>query len=93
MHRIFLSIFIVFVIIDCLYSSNLPLILNKEASQWLNIPHRWRQQQQFSNEINRSLKQLEHINENGIHQFESQAMDSVSLEVLYELSRQGRIKY
>jgi len=98
MHLIFIVIVIVYVqneYIDCSYQSKtkIPLIMNKEASQWLYIPHRWSQQysiNQPSNEINQSLKKLERINENGIQQFDSQSIDSVSMEVLYELSRQGR---
>jgi hypothetical protein len=98
MHLIVIVIVIVYVqneYIDCSYQSKtkIPSIMNKEASQWLNIPYRWSQQysiNQPSNEINQSLKKLERINENGIQQFDSQSIDSVSLEVLYELSTPGR---
>jgi len=95
MHSIFIIIVIVYIqnkYIDC-SKPKIPLIMNKQASQWLNIPHRWSQQYsliQPSNEINQSLKQLELINENGIQQFDSQSIDSVSMEVFYELSRPGR---
>lgn len=91
MHKIFLHIYLVFVIIqnefiDC-SKQNQPFILNQQAKQWLNHPHHW---QYSTNEIDNSLKQLELINENGVRQYDSQSIDSVSLEVFYELSRQGR---
>jgi len=97
MHSIFILILIVFVIQNQRsYQSktNIPLIMNKEASQWLNIPKRWHQQysrNQPSYEIKQSLKQLELLNENGIHQFDTKSIDTVSMEVLYELSRHRRL--
>jgi len=81
--------------IDCSYQSKtkIPSIMNTEASQWLNIPRRWSQQyiiNQSSNEINRSLQQLELLNENGIRQFDRQSIDGVPMEIFYELSRKRR---
>ncbi|CAF2310581.1 unnamed protein product [Rotaria sp. Silwood2] len=67
-----------------------PLINDEEASQWLstrNIPRRWRHQNinQQSNEINQSLKKLEALNNNGIRQFDTQAFEGVSMEVIFEM--------
>jgi hypothetical protein len=89
-------IFIVFLIENHLINSSkseIPSIMTKEALQWLNIPHRWREQYTInlsSNEINHSLKQLEHLNENGIPQYDTQSIDSVSMEVYYEVSQLSR---
>jgi hypothetical protein len=61
-------------------------ITNKEALKWLNIPPRWREQHS-SNEITHSLKQLEHLNENGILQYDIHLFESVSMEVFFEVSK------
>jgi hypothetical protein len=70
--------------------SRFPSMMDEEASQWLstrNLPHRWHHQRnkQPSNEIDRTLKQLQALNDNGVRQFDTQSFEGVSMEVIFEM--------
>lgn len=74
-------------------STELPSLINEEAFQWLTLPSRWRSQHLAdlsSNEINHLVKQFEQLNENGIIQSDIQAMEGISMEVFYEVTRLTR---
>ena len=69
---------------------NFPSMMDEEASQWLStrhIPRRWQHQHQNqpSNEVDRTLKQLQSLNDNGVRQFDSQSFEGVSMEVIFEM--------
>jgi hypothetical protein len=97
-----ISVITVIIFVHCEFvdsyrsKTDIPSIMDTEASQWLstrNMPRRWRQQSltnQPSDEVDRFLKQLQLINDNGIRRSDSQAIDGVTMEVLYELNRQGK---
>ncbi|CAF3541808.1 unnamed protein product [Adineta steineri] len=101
MRTIFIFIIIFIVLLQLVYANsyqsktNFPSVVHSEASQWLSThdpPRRWRQQytyDQASDEVNQALNRLQSINDNGIHQYNSQSFDGVPMEVLYELSRKG----
>ena len=80
---------IVFLLQNYLIEAKYPTITNKEALQWLNVPYRWREQE-ITNEILYSLKQLERLNENGISQSDIRSIESVSMEVFFEVSKLNR---
>ena len=103
MRSIFFIITIVFVgFLLCEYvgsyrsKTNLPSIMDTEASQWLSsghIPRRWRQQTLInkpSHEFIRTLEQLQRINENGNYQYDIQSYSGVEFEVLNEYRRRGK---
>ena len=74
-------------------STEFPSMINEDASQWLTLPSRWRSQHLAdlsSNEINRLFKQFEQLNENDILQSDTQAMEGISMEVFYEVTRLTR---
>jgi hypothetical protein len=81
-----INAFIIVFLLQNYFVETKYLITNKEALQWLNVPHRWHQQQ-ITNEILYSLKQLEHLNENGITQSDIRSIESVSMEVFFEASQ------
>jgi hypothetical protein len=103
MRSTFFIITIVFIgFLQCEYVSsyrsktNIPSIMDTEASQWLSsgrIPRRWRQQKLInkpSDEFIRTLEQLQRINENGIYQYDVQSYTGVEFEVLNEYRRRGK---
>lgn len=70
--------------------SKFPALIDEEASQWLstrNVPSRWRRPHtnHASNELDKSFKQLQSLNDNGIRQFDTQSFEGVSMEVIFEM--------
>ncbi|CAF1288140.1 unnamed protein product [Adineta ricciae] len=82
--------------VQCYQSrAKLPSMSDTDASQWLairSLPRRFRQQylaNQQPDDLSQAFGQLQAMNDNGIRQFDSQSIDGIPMEVLYELSQKG----
>ncbi|CAF1430586.1 unnamed protein product [Didymodactylos carnosus] len=95
-----LTLFICIVIlnfVNCESNLQSKTLAEDEASQWLQRNgrqpsrfHSHRHNSNYQSEVDRTLKRLQMLNDNGVGTFDQLAFEGVPMEVLFEMVKDGK---